>query len=59
LKKEEIREEIKPADPRPELGSREKEAILEMPAVKSFVEYFKGRIVSIDPLPRPKNREEV
>jgi len=59
LKKEEIRDEIKPAGLKPELGSREKEAILEMPAVKSFVEYFKGRIVSIDPLARPKTREEV
>lgn len=57
--KEEIRDEIKPAGLKPELGSKEKEAVLEMPAVKSFVEYFKGRIVSIDPLPRPKNREEV
>mgnify|MGYP003877420071 FL=1 len=59
LKKSEMRDEIKPAGLKPELGSQEKQALLEMPAVKSFVEYFKGRIVSIDPLPRPINREEV
>lgn len=42
-----------------EMKMEEKEAILDHPTVKSFMDFFKGRVISIDPLPRIKNKNEV
>lgn len=59
FKKEEIEVKTNHSVVRSEFKADEKEAILDTPAIKSFLDYFKGRVVAIDPLPRPKSKEEV
>lgn len=44
---------------RPHLDSKEKEAVLSNPAIKEFMSLFQARLVSIDPIARPQNGEEV
>lgn len=45
--------------PEPNLGSKEKEAILANPVIREFMSLFQARVVSIDPVARPKDSEEV
>ncbi|MCX7973274.1 MAG: DNA polymerase III subunit gamma/tau [Candidatus Aminicenantes bacterium] len=44
---------------RKEIRAEEKEALLANPAIKSFIDFFKGRVISIDPLPRQQSKDEV
>lgn len=37
----------------------EKEALLAHPTIKSFMDFFKGRVISVDLLPQIKNKNEV
>lgn len=59
MKKKEFKGEADQSGVKLEAEPKEKENILDTPAVKSFLDYFKGRVVAIDPLPRPKSKEEV
>lgn len=59
IKKDELKGESKESRVKPEVKTDEKETILDTPAVKSFLDYFKGKVVAIDPLPKPKSKEEV
>ncbi len=40
-------------------SSPEKEAALAHPTVQAFMSFFQARVVSVDPLPRPEEKEEV